>query len=156
MTSQPGWQNNCKLQIFATASSKEFLDIQATIECGLTLKCIRDMTRTYIQMHHTDKYSEHSSIIYFRFRACFEKDVPWNLGNYRMWIHCETVDIQSIVIHILPNISRSKGNKAIKFGQLIEYNMKNIFLEKLCTKYGGQTSPRLFPGKLKLSKSLDQ
>ena len=93
MTSQPGWQNKYKLQIFATASSKEFLDIQATIECGLTLKCIRDMTRTYIQMHHTDKHSEHSSIIYFRFRACFEKDVPWNLGNYRMWIHCETVNI---------------------------------------------------------------
>ena len=38
------------------------LDIQATVECGFTLKCIRDMTRTYSQMHHTDKYSEHSSI----------------------------------------------------------------------------------------------
>ena len=23
------------------------LDIQATVECGFTLKCIRDMTRTY-------------------------------------------------------------------------------------------------------------
>ena len=32
---------------FATASSKEFLDIQATIECGFTLKRVRDMTRTY-------------------------------------------------------------------------------------------------------------
>ena len=32
---------------FAPASSKEFLDIQATIECGFTLKRIRDMTRTY-------------------------------------------------------------------------------------------------------------
>ena len=31
---------------FAPASSKEFLDIQATIECGFTLKRIRDMTRT--------------------------------------------------------------------------------------------------------------
>ena len=29
------------------ASSKEFLDIQATIECGFTLKRVRDMTRTY-------------------------------------------------------------------------------------------------------------
>ena len=29
------------------ASSKEFLDIQATIECGFTLKSVRDMTRTY-------------------------------------------------------------------------------------------------------------
>ena len=26
-------------------------------------------------------------------------------------------------IHILPNISRSKGNQTKKFGQLIEYNM---------------------------------
>ena len=32
---------------FAPALSKEFLDIQATIECGFTLKRIRDMTRTY-------------------------------------------------------------------------------------------------------------
>ena len=29
--------------------SKEFLDIQATIECGFTLKRVRDMTRTYSQ-----------------------------------------------------------------------------------------------------------
>ena len=32
---------------FTPASSKEFLDIQATIECGFTLKRVRDMTRTY-------------------------------------------------------------------------------------------------------------
>ena len=44
-------------------SSKEFLDIQATIECGFTLKRVRDMIRTYSQMHRTDKYSQHSSII---------------------------------------------------------------------------------------------
>ena len=41
---------------------------------------------------------------------------------------------QRIVIHILPNISRSEGNKTIKFGQVIEYNPRNIFLEKLFTK----------------------
>ena len=34
---------------FAPASSKEFLDIQATTECGFTLKRVRDMTRTYNQ-----------------------------------------------------------------------------------------------------------
>ena len=49
---------------FAPASSNELLDIQATIKCGFTLKCVRDMTRTYSQMHRTDKYSEHSSIIW--------------------------------------------------------------------------------------------
>ena len=41
---------------------------------------------------------------------------------------------QTIPIHILPNISRSKDNQAMKFGQLIEYNMRNIFLEKSYTK----------------------
>ena len=33
------------------------------------------------------------------------------------------------LIHIfdIPNISKSKENQAMKFGQLIEYNMRNIF-----------------------------
>ena len=35
-----------------------------------------------------------------------------------------------ITIHILPNISRSKANQTMKFGQLKEYNMASIFLEK--------------------------
>ena len=51
---------------------------------------------------------------------------------------------QTIVIHILSNISRSKGNQSIKCGQLIEYNMTNIFLENSNTKYGGETIPRSF------------
>ena len=59
-------------------------------------------------------------------------------------------------MHILSNISRSKGNQTIKFGQLIEHNMRNIFLEKSYTKYGGETCPRPFSEKLKLSMSLDQ
>ena len=33
------------------------------IHTCLTVKCVHDTTRTYSQMHHTDKYSEHSSII---------------------------------------------------------------------------------------------
>ena len=43
----------------------------------------------------------------------------------------------------------------MKFGQLIKYIMKNIILEKSYAKYGGETSPRRFSGKLKLSISLD-
>ena len=87
-----------------------------SIECGFTLKRVRDMIKTYSQMHRTDKYSQHSSIIWpawlngwvfvyelsgcgfesscshftFRFRACFEQGVPWHSGNYRVWIHSET------------------------------------------------------------------
>ena len=45
---------------------------------------------------------------------------------------------QTIVIHIIPNISISKVNQTMKFGQIIEYNMRNIFLEKSYTKCGGE------------------
>ena len=46
---------------------------------------------------------------------------------------------QTITIYILPNISRSKGNQTMRFGQLIEYNMRNIFVGKSYTKCGGGT-----------------
>ena len=49
---------------FSTILRKEFLDIHATVECGFTLKRVRDMTRTYSQVHRTDKYSQVSSIIW--------------------------------------------------------------------------------------------
>ena len=51
---------------------------------------------------------------------------------------------QTVTIRILSDISRSKTNYAMKFGQLIEYNMRNIFLEKWCTKCDGETSPDPF------------
>ena len=41
----------------APASSKEFLDIQATIKCGFTLKCVRDMIRTYRHLNNIPEYS---------------------------------------------------------------------------------------------------
>ena len=44
------------------------------------------------------------------------------------------------LIFIFPNISISKGNQTIKFGQLIEYNIGNIFLEKSSARCGGETS----------------
>ena len=42
--------------------------------------------------------------------------------------------LQTIAIHIFPNISQRKGNQIMKFGQLIEYNKRNIFIQKLCGK----------------------
>ena len=44
----------------------------------------------------------------------------------------------------------------MKFDQLIEYNMRNIILEKSYTYCGGEASPRSFYKKSKLSISLDQ
>ena len=96
-------------------SSKEFLDIQATIECRSTPKQVRDMKRTYRQMHLTDKYSQLGWIIWlvgpngwvfvyelrglgfksscghwnFRFLDCFGQVVPWHSINCRAWILSE-------------------------------------------------------------------
>ena len=42
--------------------------------------------------------------------------------------------VETIVMQILPDISQSKGNQAVEFGQLIDYNKRNIFLQKLCGK----------------------
>ena len=41
----------------------------------------------------------------------------------------------------MTNISRSKGNQATVFGQLIENKMRNNFLEQSC---GEETFPRPF------------
>ena len=85
------------------------------MECGFTLKPVRDMIRTDSQMHRTDKYSQHSSIIFpveingwvfvyelsvcgfesryghlnLWFCACFEQGVPWHSGNYEVWLHSD-------------------------------------------------------------------
>ena len=83
----------------------------------LTLKRVRYMTGTYSQMHCTDKYSQHSSIIWsvwlngwvfvyelsgcgfefscgnlnFKLHACFKEGVHWHSGNYRELIHSQTL-----------------------------------------------------------------
>ena len=45
---------------------------------------------------------------------------------------------------MLSIILRTEGNQTMKFGQLRQNNMSNIFLEKAYTKYGGKTIPRPF------------
>ena len=44
----------------------------------------------------------------------------------------------------------------MKFGKLIQDNMKNIFLEKSYTKTAEETTPRPFSKKSKVIISLDQ
>ena len=41
----------------------------------------------------------------------------------------------------------------MEFGQLIEYNIRHIFVEKLYAKYAGETFPRPLSKKSKLSIS---
>ena len=48
-----------------------------------------------------------------------------------------------------------KAINSIKLDQLIEYNMRNIFVEKSYIECGGETIPRLFSKKLKWSIAQD-
>ena len=52
------------------------------------------------------------------------------------------VNLSLLAIHILSNISRSKSNQTMIFGQLIKYNKRNNFLKKSWRKRGKETSSR--------------
>ena len=41
---------------------------------------------------------------------------------------------QRITIHKFVNIARIKASQTVKFGQLIEYDKRNIFIQKSCIK----------------------
>ena len=45
---------------------------------------------------------------------------------------------QTIAIHMLSIILRTEGNQTMRFGQLRQNNMSNIFLEKAYKKDGGK------------------
>ena len=70
-------------------------------------------------------------------------------------IHDVTAWLANICkIHIAQYLKK-KGNQAIQYGHLIQYNMRSIFVEESYTKCAGDTAPRLLSKKLKLSISLD-
>ena len=48
---------------------------------------------------------------------------------------------EAIKINILHNTSSSKGNQTMKLGYL-QNNVRNSFLQKLCRKWGRETSAR--------------
>ena len=62
--------------------------------------------------------------------------------------------IVTIHIHQYTSISRTKDKQTVKFGPLIEYDLRNFFLEKLHSKCDEETTPRPFSKDLKLSVSL--
>ena len=62
---------------FAPASSKEFLDIQATTECGFSLKPIRDMTRTYNQLMKSFYILIFSFILSYFHKTFNKTDSSW-------------------------------------------------------------------------------
>ena len=52
----------------------------------------------------------------------------------RLFGHIGKRDIGKRDIHILSNMSQSKGNQTVEFGQLTKYNKRNVFVQKLCEK----------------------
>ena len=65
--------------------------------------------------------------MYFSFQD-IKDEVDFKMYDVTTWL--TVIHIQIIVIHILINISRSKGNKTMQFDQLIDYNMEIIFLKR--------------------------
>ena len=63
---------------------------------------------------------------------------------------------QQIINCVISQKVKTTIQCTMKFGQLIEFNMRNISLQKLYTKCGEEASPRPFYKKSKLRISLNQ
>ena len=61
-------------------------------------------------------------------------------GMILKWGVDSPLRLWTITKHILPNIPLSKGNQTMTFGQLMEYNKKNIYLQKSYGKWGWEIS----------------
>ena len=80
---------------------------------------------------------------YFILKSLFVLEIfkflSWLLGHVEKTTWLERSGYLKY-IHILPNISRSKDNQTMQFGQLIEYHKRNIFFQTPCRKWGRATS----------------
>ena len=75
------------------------------------------------------------------FWSCTKNDLIWKIRLTSTFMTSKP-GLQTIATQILPNISQSKGNQTMKFGQLIEYNKRNVFFQKICRKWGRETKCR--------------
>ena len=83
----------------------------------------------------TNGVSEKTSILatlfchtrfFFTFPVVLNISSPSGLRNSKIYYVTDWTTI--ITIHVLPNISKSKGDLALKFGHAIGYKERNIFL----------------------------
>ena len=93
---------------------------------------------------------------YFMLKALFVLEIftflSWSFGyvekhlDEKVMVNFEIYDVTNWITNNhntnSSNISGSKGNQAIKFGQLINYSVRNIFLQKSCRKWDRETSFR--------------
>ena len=86
---------------FAPVSSKEFLDIQATVEYGFTLGHVRDMIGTYSKEFQGLKIT---SEFYRSFKFCISSQKKWNgflkakpltYFCYLSWLRLESLTVNN-------------------------------------------------------------
>ena len=111
--------------IYVACLERGFLDIQANIEFGFTLKRVRDMIITYSQMHRTDKYSQHSSIIW----------PVWLNG----WVFVYELSGCGFELTLLSSRCISLKVKEIRYYHfsIFEYYFKRLFLQNQKNKKDG-------------------
>ena len=96
------------------------------------------------------------NVFYFMLESLFILEISTSLSwlfdyvekrlHKKVKINSKIYDVtdrqQTITIHILLNISKSKDNQTMKFLQLIEFKVKNILFQKLWRKWGRETNSR--------------
>ena len=103
--------------------------------------CIRlNFLKTHSQVWDTWNPFKNDEKAAFVLEIC--KFLLWSFGHVEKKAKVGNFEIYDVTIlgktvtwNILTDISRSNGKKAMKFCQFIEYNTKNIFLEKSWTKF---------------------
>ena len=78
---------------YRASFGKKFLEIQTTIQCGFTLKDLRDLIETYSLMHCKEKFSQHSSSI----SASLTKWSSIGLQTKSLWVG---VPLESLKLQI--------------------------------------------------------
>ena len=91
------------------------------------------------QLPWTTLFVEISTFLPWRFGYVEKRLDKKAMVNFKIYV---TTDCTRNTVHILPTISWSKGNQAMKFGQTIKYSMRNIFVQNSCRKWGWETSYR--------------
>ena len=130
------------------------MTFRKTVECGFALKLVRDMIITYSQMHRTDKYSQHSSIIWplsgcgFESRCCHlnfrastsSKESLDIQANYRVWIHSETRTWHDNDIQSSTYCFRMKAKISADFRICISVTLTSCNTERLYISFSKEFS----------------
>ena len=99
--------------------------------------CDRDFLRKYVTVKIL--FSQESSIKYPYGYALLKRSQLSTALQLVLFKFGLSTTIKYITTNKLPDIFKNRGNRAIRFDQLIEYNVRNIFLQKSCRKWGKKT-----------------